>query len=84
MPNPETNLTSVSKGEKGAPLNSETSIKSASEREHAVISSPTYDKMKYKELQSLCKQLGIKANSKKAVLVEALKSLHASKKAKEC
>ena len=41
--------------------------------------------MKYKELQSLWKQLGIKANRKKAVLVEALvkKDLHASNKAKE-
>eukprot|EP00746_Dinoflagellata_sp_MGD_P121433 gnl/MRDRNA2_/MRDRNA2_56607_c0_seq1.p1 gnl/MRDRNA2_/MRDRNA2_56607_c0~~gnl/MRDRNA2_/MRDRNA2_56607_c0_seq1.p1 ORF type:complete len:376 (-),score=84.88 gnl/MRDRNA2_/MRDRNA2_56607_c0_seq1:191-1156(-) len=43
-------------------------------------SSPSYDKMTYKELQSLCKQQGIKANGKKAVLVEKLEHWHASKK----
>ena len=63
--------------------NSDTSINSASECEDAVVTSPSYDKMKYRELQSLCKQRGIKANEKKAVLVEALKHWHASKKSKE-
>ena len=69
--------------QKKATLNSETNIKAASEVEDAVVSSPAYDKMKYKELQSLW--LGITASRKKAVLVEALvkKDLQASKKAKE-
>jgi len=35
---------------------------------------PKYDEMTYRELQSLCKKLGIKANSKKTVLVEALEA----------
>ena len=67
---------------RGTP-NSEPGITSASEREDAVVSSRSYDKMTYRELQSLCKQRGIKANEKKAVLVEALKHWHASKKSKE-
>ncbi len=69
--------------QKRGTANFETSIASASEREDAVVSSPSYDKMEYRELQSLCKQRGIKANEKKAVLVEALKHWHASKKSKE-
>ena len=60
-----------------------TSITSASEHEDAVLSSRSYDKMTYRELQSLCKQRGIKANEKKTFLVEALKHWHASKKSKE-
>ena len=59
-----------------------TIITSASEREDAEASSPSYYTMNYRELQSLCKQRGIRANEKKAVLV-ALKHCHASKKSKE-
>jgi len=53
--------------QKGTP-NSSTSITSASEREDAVVSFPSYDKMKYRELQSLCKQRGIKANERRQFL----------------
>ena len=72
--------------QKKATINSETIIKSASEREDVLVSCPTYDTMTYRELQSLCKQFGIKANRKKTDLVEALaeKDLHAGNKAKEC
>ena len=74
---------SHTKAQKGAHQTPRHMFKSASDLADAVVSSPSYNKMKYKELQSLCKELGIKANEKKAVLVEALKNWHASEKAKE-